>query len=90
MGVYIYNFTCFTCMHLHVLLVCIGSMLTVNKDVVYAVFWTESCEWCRTLVINGPDSKSNVHVKYPDYGNEDCVQVSQLRVLPHKFYSLPL
>ncbi len=67
----------------------IASSLSVKKDMVYAVCWTESSEWCRAIVINGPDSKSNVHVKYPDYGNEDSIPVSQLRVLPNQFYSLP-
>ena len=66
-----------------------ASSLSVKKDVVYAVCWTESSEWCRAIVINGPDSKSNVHVKYPDYGNEDSIPVSQLHTLPNQFYSLP-
>ena len=65
---------------------------SINRDVLYAVYWvdTDSDEWCRTIVISGPDNQSNVYVRYPDYGNVDMIPVSTLYKLPDQFYSLPL
>ena len=66
----------------------LGSITSVNKDTLYAVCWYDSNEWCRAIVLNELEN-SLVLVKYPDYGNEEIINRSDLHVLPHPFYSLP-
>jgi hypothetical protein len=62
--------------------------LDINK--LYAVCWEDGETWCRTRIIALPsDSSNEVQVSYPDYGNEECVKISQLRPLSKEFYELP-
>ena len=65
----------------------------LNPERLYALCW-EDGTWCRTKLVSetgqtGLTSDGRVHVCYPDFGNDEQVEVNQLRELPKEFYTLP-